>query len=511
MSIEEFLSGLERRGVRIWADGESLRYDAPADLLTPGFIAELRERKEEVLGFLRRVKEMSTPELEPIPQVSRIGPLISSFAQRRLWFMNQLAPSSAFYNVPAALRLEGVLDRSALQRSLNELVERHEALRTSFIATSGEPFQVIGSPEPVTIVEKDLSALNESDRESEAGRLLAAEVQRTFDLSRGPLLRCGLFRLGDRDHILALTMHHIISDGWSIGVLVRDLAALYDAAVSGVSSNLDELPIQYADFAAWQRNWLQGEALSSQLAYWQRQLQDLPTLQLPTDRLRPAIPSYRGSREMLVLSEELTSALKELGRREGATLYMLLLAAFASSLHCYTGQEDIVVGSPVANRNRSELENLIGFFVNSLVMRTAMGGDPNIRELIARVRDSFLNAYAHQDLPFERLVEELHPDRDLTRNPLFQIMFAVQNAPLPPMRLGGSQLTLMWGETLATRFDLEVHIWEESDQIKIYFVYSTDLFEAATIKRMAGHYETILRAMVADRWATHRRHRAIEL
>ncbi|MGH7828765.1 MAG: condensation domain-containing protein, partial [Candidatus Binatia bacterium] len=321
-----------------------------------------------------------------------------SFAQQRLWFLDQYEPGSSVYNIPSALRLKGALNVPALERSLSEIVRRHEALRTTFAVIDGEPFQVIAPALPVSLPIVDLTDRPGSEREKEAQTIAAEHAQKPFDLSQGPLLRVFLLHLGEDDHILLLTMHHIVSDGWSRGVLYRELSVLYEAYTQGKPSPLAELPIQYADFAFWQRQWLQGEVLENQLLYWKKQLEGAPALlNLPTDRPRPAVQSYRGGSRSIELSQELTQGLKALSAQEGVTLFMTLLAAFQTLLHRYTGQNDIVVGSPIANRNRAEIEGLIGFFVNTLVMRTDLSGNPTFKELLTRVRETTLEAYTHQD------------------------------------------------------------------------------------------------------------------
>jgi amino acid adenylation domain-containing protein len=436
----------------------------------------------------------------PLQVRAERGPAPLSFAQQRLWFLHRLAPANPFYNTSVCRRLCGKLDVKVLQTSLDGLVARHETLRTIFRADGETPVQVIGPPQPVALVIVDLTAVCETEREAEARRLVEAEALRPFDLAAGPLMRVQLLRLSAEHHVLQLTLHHIISDGWSIPVLYRDLGALYQAGCTGGEPSLAPLAVQYADFSVWQRRWLAGDVLSAHLDYWRSRLEGISELRLPTDRPRPAFPSYAGARETLSLPPELSAALRALGQRERATPYMVLLAAFNALLHRYTGQDDLVVGSPIANRTRAELEELIGFFVNSLTMRTDASGDPEFRALLARVRQVALGAYAHQDLPFERLVEALDPERDVSRNPLFQVMFAVQNAPGTAGPLAGTDLTIsdFPSPATTTRFDLEVHVWEAAGQFRVDFVYSTDLFDGATIRRMLGHYERVLIGVVAD-------------
>jgi non-ribosomal peptide synthetase component F len=349
-----------------------------------------------------------------------------------------LEPGNFAYNIPAGVRLTGSLHVMALKQSLNEIVRRHEALRTSFTTVNGEAVQVITQTSTLLLPIVNLSELPQAEQQAEVERLATAAAQGSFDLAQGPLLRATLLQLNETEHILLLTMHHIVSDGWSMGVFIRELAALYCAFSNEKPSPLPELPIQYADFAHWQRQWLQGEVLEEQLSYWKQQLNNAPpVLELPTDRPRPPIQSYQGAIASLVLCESLSQKLKFLSQRSGVTLFMILLAAFQTLLYRYTGQSDICIGSPIANRNRSETEGLIGFFVNTLVLRTDLSGNPSFQELLGRVREVALGAYAHQDLPFEQLVEALQPERSLSHQPLFQVMFILQNSPMPSLELPG--------------------------------------------------------------------------
>jgi hypothetical protein len=355
-----------------------------------------------------------------------------SFAQQRLWFLDQLEPGSSAYNIATALRLVGPLNLGALERCLNEIVRRHESLRTTFTVNAAQqPVQVIAPESKLLLRVEDLSALTEAKRETEAIDLATAEAQRPFDLARGPLIRARVLRLATDAHVLLFTMHHIISDGWSMGVLVHEIGALYSAYAQNRESPLLDLPIQYADFAQWQRQWLQGQVLEEQLSYWKQQLAgELPVLSLPADYPRPATQGTNGAHEFFDLRKDLSDGLKHLSYREDATLFMTLLAAFQVLLYRCTGQEDFLIGAPTANRSRPETESLIGFFVNTLVLRADLSGNPTFRELLRRVQKMALAAYAHQDLPFERLVEELHPNRDLSRNPLVQVVLALQNTPM---------------------------------------------------------------------------------
>jgi amino acid adenylation domain-containing protein len=422
-----------------------------------------------------------------------------SFAQQRLWFLSQLESDGSAFNISQAVRLIGPLDEPALEKSLNALVARHEPLRTNFELVNAEPLQVINPLCAVKLTLVDLRELPLEDRETALSRLITESKRCAFDLSHDPLLRASLFRLSEHEHVLLLTMHHIVSDGWSMGVFFRELGALYEAFVNGQPSPLIELPIQYSDFAVWQREWLRGEVLETQLDYWRKQLAGAPAvLELPTDKRRPLIQTFNGSYHSSILSPELGDFLFEFNRREGVTLFMTLLAAFQTMLYRYTNQEDIVVGTPIANRTRKETEGLIGFFVNTLVLRTDCSGNPTFRELLRRVREVALEAYGHQDIPFEKLVEELKPERTLNRMPLFQTFFAVQNAPKSILKLTNLELQEfpLFGQT--AKFDLSLYVGETSEGLRLTFEYNTDLFNETTIVRMAGHMETLLRGIVSN-------------
>ena len=498
MTTIELLSKLEQLGVKLWAEGERLRYDAPPGVMGPDLRAEMGRRKTQIIDFLNSAKHISTVERPPLEPVVRDGPLPLSFAQQRLWFLQQLAPDSPFYNMPVALTLLGPLDRIALQRSLDEIVARHENLRTTFGEIDGTPVQVIGQPEPVVMPVVNLEGSPPAEREAEANRLATEEVRGLFDLARGPLLRTRLLRLDAQHHVLVLTLHHIVSDGWSVGVLLAEFAPLYKAFCAGRPSPLEPLPIQYGDFSVWQRQWLSGEALQSQLDFWKQQLAGMEPLHLPTDRPRPAEERFQGALTTMALSKPLSDRLKQLSVQEGVTLFMMLLAAFKALLHHYNGQDEIVVGGLIANRNFVQIERLIGFFVNTLVLRTKCNGDPTFHEFLGRVRDVSLDAFAHQDLPFERLVEEVVPHRDLSRNPLIQMLFAVQNAPMPDMDLGDVRMNLGWAETRVSRLDLEVNVWDGAEELSVWVRYNTDLFDEATIERLLQHYERILEDAAAN-------------
>jgi amino acid adenylation domain-containing protein len=450
--------------------------------------------------------------VRPVPRehAADIGELPLSFAQERLWFLDRLEPESAFYNIPAVLRLEGELHPGALEEALREVARRHEALRTVFPATDEGPVQRI-APEPDFALDRlDLSGAppRSPGLPGDIERRIAEETARPFDLARGPLLRALLIRLGERDHVLVLTVHHIVSDGWSLGVLVREGAALYQAALDGRPSPLPEPPVQYADFAVWQRERLQGERLEAQLAWWRRELAGAPArLELPTDRPRPAVQSHRGAAEPFDIPAVLAAALGERGRERGATLFMVLLAAFETLLHRYSGQDDVLVGSPTAGRVRPELEGLVGLFVNMLVLRARFGGaEPDagpeglpFAALLDRVRAAALGAFAHQEVPFERLVEALEVERSLGHNPLFQVSFALQNAPFTALELPGLRLLPLDAGAGTAKFDLGLTLAEEADgRLVGSFEHATDLFDAATVRRLAGHFRVLLAAVAAD-------------
>jgi amino acid adenylation domain-containing protein len=435
-----------------------------------------------------------------IPSRNASEPCPLSFAQQRLWFLDQLEPGNPAYNMPVALRLSGRLCQGALEESLGEILRRHEALRTTFRTIDGHPVQVVSPAQPVGLPVVELTGLSESDRQAEALRLASDEAVRPFDLESGPLFRATLLKLDSQEHMLLITVHHIVSDGWSTRVLLRELEMLYAALASGQPSPMEALPIQYGDFAAWQRQWLQGETLTSQLAYWKRQLEGMPPLlELPADRPRPAVRRHQGASYSMEIPHRLTEGLKALAQREDATPFMTLLAAFQTLLHRYTGEADLVVGTPIANRTRPETLGLIGMFANTLVMRADLSGNPSFREMLGRVRINALDAYARQDLPFEKLVEELHPERDHRHNPLFQVMFAYQNLPENPSADTGGDLAMSPVEVTrgAAKFDLTLYVFESGQGLSTTWQYDTDLFEAPRIARMAGHFQTLLEGIVA--------------
>lgn len=455
--------------------------------------------REKLFELLLRKKGIAVGAARAVPRRTGRGPSPLSFAQERLWFLDQLEPGSPAYNLSGAIRLTGRLDAEALERALGEIVRRHEVLRTTFAEVGGRPVQLVAESLEFRLPLNVLEGEDEAAREAEARGLAAEEARTPFDLSRGPLVRVRLLRLGEHEHVMLLTMHHIISDGWSLGVLVRELTALYEAFAQGRTSPLEELPIQYADFAVWQREWLTGDVLEEQLSYWKRQLAGAPALlALPTDRERPPVQTYRGATQSMELPRELAESLAELGRRRGATLFMVLLAAFNVMLHRWAEQDDIVIGTDIANRHRAETEKLIGFFVNMLVVRTRLDPDVTFEELLERVREVMLGAYAHQDLPLEKLVEALRPERNPAYSPLFQVVFVLQNAPAPPLNLPDLEITPLHKQGEAVRFDLSLLMWETEGGLRGVWTYRTDLFDASTVSRLMSRFANLLRAVAAE-------------
>ncbi|MHC0061927.1 amino acid adenylation domain-containing protein [Nostoc sp. UIC 10890] len=459
--------------------------------------------KTTVAELARSIEQLQQQDLElvspPILPRAENAELPLSYAQQRLWFLDQFEPNSAIYNIPMALRLVGTLNQVALEQSLYEIINRHEALRTNFVIVDGKPSQLIQTQTNWTVSVVDLKHLSTTEQEIATQQLAQKQANQPFDLANQALVRATLIVLSETEHILSVCMHHIVSDAWSMGVFIQELAALYNAYSQGEPSPLTPLSIQYADFAIWQRNWLQGSVLQTQLSYWQQQLKAAPALlSLPTDRPRGSVQTFAGGHQEFALSVELSNKLTKLSQEQGCTLFMTLLAAFDTLLYRYTGTEDILVGSPIANRNRNEIEGLIGFFVNTLVLRTDLSGDRSFNELLGRVRLMAIDAYAHQDLPFEMLVEVLQPERDLSHTPLFQVMFALQNVPMSEIELTDLTISSLPVESTTAKFDLFLSIQNTGNGLVGVWEYNTDLFDASTIERMTGHFVTLLSGIVAN-------------
>jgi acyl carrier protein len=437
-----------------------------------------------------REGEVSAP-IQPVP---REGDLPLSFAQQRLWFLDKLAEGGVAYNVPAAIRLEGELDVAALERAFGEVVRRHEVLRTTFPEVGGQPVQRIHPVLEVRLSVTDLRHLPAEAREAEARRHANAELRTAFDLARGPLFRAGLLRLDAQDHVVLFTMHHVVADGWSGEILIREIAALYEAFAANGPSPLPEPVLQYADYAVWQRRWLTGGVLESELGYWKRSLgRDLPVLQLATDRPRAEEPLFDGARHSFAVDREVSARLDALSRQEGATLFMTLLAAFKALLYRDTGQDDIVIGTAAGGRSRPEVEGLIGFFINMLALRTDLSGNPTFRELLARVREVTLGAFAHQDVPFEKVVETLQPTRTGYSAPLFQVAFGLQNAPARGVDVRGLTLRPFGAEHEDVRYDLTVWMSDGPEGLRGTWTYNTRLFDQRTVVGMQERFATVLR------------------
>ncbi|BAZ21895.1 amino acid adenylation domain-containing protein [Kalymmatonema gypsitolerans NIES-4073] len=509
MDIKQFVAELSQQGVKLWVEGEQLRVNAPKGVLTPETRDLLAKHKAELILLLHQKNAIArkpsapwaiaTDTDLPLIKVDRTQKLPLSFAQERIWLLSQLEPDNPFYNELVPLRFHGHLNIVALEQSLNKIIARHEALRTNFRSCDEQPVQVIAESLTLSVPVVDLTELPESEREIACQQLATAEATRPFDLASSPLIRASVVKLTEVEHVFLLTIHHIVFDGWSTGVLMRELANIYSDLCNNSSPELPELPIQYADFAIWQRQLLQTEVLQTQLNYWKQQLKNAPTLlELPTDRPRPAIQTFRGARQHIELSIELSEALANFSRQQRATLFMTLFTAFVTLLYRYTGQDDIVVGSPIANRDRLEIEGLIGFFVNTLVLRTDLSGNPSFQQLLSRVRQLTLEAYAHPDLPFEELVKALQPQRDLSYTPLFQVLFAFQNVPVSQVEFTGLTVSSLATESATAKFDLTLLMQNTATGLVGMWEYNSDLFDAGTIERMAGHFVTLLEAIVTN-------------
>jgi amino acid adenylation domain-containing protein len=492
-SIQVLLEKLQAQNIQLWVEEDRLRYRCPNNALTPELRGQLSEHKSGIIAFLREQQRVET-----IP-VTEDDFLPLSFAQQRLWFLNQLEPNLSVYNIPLALRLEGKLNISALEKSLEKIIERHSVLRTNFPSIDGKPYQNIVSESTLSLPVVDLQHLNYATSEAEIKDILAQFINAPFDLAGGKVVRNQLFHISASEYILVTVVHHIAFDGWSSRIWWQELMSFYQAFSLNEPIPLPELPIQYKDFAVWQKSRLQGDFLNQQLNYWREKLADAPqNLDLLTDNPRPPVQTHKGDRQYFHLSSSQVAALKQLGRGEGATLYMTLLTGFAILLYRYSGQDDFLIGSPIANRNYTEIENLIGFFVNTLALRINLTEDITFLELLQQVRDTTLEAYSHQDIPFEKLVEELQPQRDRSRHPLFQVMFALQNVQRATVNLPNLEVSLFPVSTNTSKFDITVILEETKEGLKGLVNYNSHLFADATIKRFIAHYQALLTAIIAQ-------------
>ncbi len=498
-TIEKFLAHLYSLDVKLWIEDANLRCSVPEDVLTDELGVELRSRKPEIINFLRQAKSSAINYSQAILPAERHENLPLSFAQQRLWFLEQLQLGNATYNLPTAVRLKGNLDVRVLERSLNEIIQRHEVLRTQFKTVNGNPVLQIQSNVTLPLIVVDLQAFNPLEQDEEVRHLALKAAQTPFDLATDVLLRVKILRLAKDENVVLFTMHHIVSDGWSMEILIKELATLYNAFSTNQPSPLPELAIQYVDFAIWQRQWLQGEVLDTQLDYWRQQLGGiLPVLQLPTDYPRGRVQTFRGAIESFSLSPQLSQDIIKIAKSAGVTSFVTLLTAYKILLHRYTGQTDILVGTPVANRHRREIEGLIGFFVNTLVLRTNLTDNPSFQDLLQQLKNTTWQAYDHQDIPFEKLVEVLQPERDLSFNPLFQVKFRLENAPTEKLELPGLTLTPLNRTEASAKLDLSLDMYETSAGFVGAFEYNRDLFAPETISRMVGHFQTLLTAIVEN-------------
>ncbi len=492
-SIENLLAQLFQQGIRLNVVNGKLRCRGPAEVVA-ALQRQITDQKEQIVDFLKNNNGQGF--LESIPPIGQTDQIPLSFAQQRLWFLEQMQPESAAYNLPFAVRIDGLLDRDAFRQSLNEIVKRHEVFRTNFIVEAGEPHQKIAPVQALEVSEVDLRGTSDADLRVKAAAADAANTP--FDLSCDSLLRVQLFRIEDEVSIVVFTVHHIIADGWSTDILLRELGLLYRSCLLGKSAELRPLPIQYSDYSIWQRNWLQGEVLEQQLGYWKEQLGgDLPTLNLQTDYPRKRVQTFAGAIEQFSVPKQVVIKLQQLSKTHSATLFMTLLASFNLLLRRYSGQIDLVVGTPIANRHRPEVEGLIGLFVNTLVIRTKLNPRHRFVDVLRDVRQTTLEAYQHQDLPFEKLVETLQPNRDMSISPLFQVKFRLENAPPSNQELPGLKLSRLPQQSIAAKLDLSLDMYETADGLVGAFEYNRDLFNSETVQRMATHFVTLLTS-IAD-------------
>ncbi|MGH9346278.1 MAG: condensation domain-containing protein, partial [Vicinamibacterales bacterium] len=497
MTTVELFAHLRALGVNLWVEGGQVRCRAPRGTLTAALEGELVRRKAEVLAFLERARDAcGAPHIPCVPREGCGLPL--SFGQRRLWFLDRMQPGNPAYNIFVALAMTGPLDVTSLRHSLSEVVQRHESLRTVLPAIDGAPVQVVRPATPIDLPEEDLRAVPHASRHDALLTLAQEESRRPFDLAVGPLCRGRLVRLDEHEHVLCWTMHHSIGDGWSLGVLVRDLAAYYNGTRDGQAVVLPDLPIQYADYAAWQQSWLDDRRLAPLLAFWQQQLSRSGPLHLPTDRPRPASPAFQGARHRFTWDRDLHERLVTFSRSHDVTPFMTLLAALFILLSRHSGQDDVVIGSPIANRTHPLTQHLIGFFVNTLALRGDLSQNPPVLELLQQVKQTALGAYEHQELPFERLVESTRQARDLGRNPIFDVMCVYQNVPIPSVTFSGLDVRPLEIEHTLAKFDLTWDLFETAGTFSGRIQYRTDLYDAATVARLGTGLLTVIEGMLAE-------------
>ena len=498
-SLASFMADIRKMEIKLWVEAGKLKYQAPSGVMTKALLQEITERKSEIIDFLRPAENSFSSFLQPIPRVAQNATLPLSYAQQRLWFLDQLEGLSPTYNIIKVFQVEGAIAIPVFERCLNELIKRHEILRTSFKSVDGKVSQAIAPVLQLQIPQVDLRNLSSEEQQAEVKRLIGEISTAPYDLSQSPLLRVKFLWLQENSRILLIGMHHIISDGWSLSVLIKELTILYTAFSAEQLSPLPKLPIQYADFSVWQRQQLSGKVLANHLKYWQETIAGAPELlQLPTDYIRPFTQTFKGSTKKFSLSITLTQKLQTLSQESNVTLFMTLLAAFTVLLYRYSHQEDIVIGSPIANRNRKEIEPLIGFFVNMLALRINVSGDPTFSELIQQVKKVTLGAYDHQELPFEKLVEELHPERNLSYSPLYQVSFVLQNTPREVFQLQDITISSLNVKPDISRDDLTMFCWESAEGLQGSVEYSTDLFTEASIEGMIQVFQTLLAGIVTN-------------
>jgi amino acid adenylation domain-containing protein len=499
MSTLELLSELRLLGVQLSTDGQKLKCKAPNDTLTPRLKSALADRKAEIISFLHEGDRAVGSTVGEIPKVDRTKDLLLSFSQQRLWFLDRIEPNSSSYNIPEAIELTGSLDLQILQQALDAIVSQHEVIRTNYLTVDDNPIQVINPSAPIKLEIVDLQQDPITEQQATVQAYLYQASRKPFNLATDLMLRCCLVRLAPNQHIFLATMHHIASDAWSMGLFWQQLGQVYNALSAHKPNPLVQLQIQYADYAVWQRKWLSGEVITQQLDYWKQQLINVnPILELPTDYPRPAIQTYAGKVTSIDLSPQLTADLKALCRQEGATLFMTLLAAFQTLMSRHSGQADFIIASPIAGRNRTEVEGLIGFFINTLLLNADLSGNPSFQALLGRVRKTALGAYAHQDVPFEKLIEELNPRRDLSRNPLFQVLFNMLNVEDLSLDLDGLAVVPVTIAEANSKFDLTLYVKEQDCQIHFDLAYNTDLFVPARMVEMLAQFEQLLTQIVAN-------------